>query len=64
MSARRATSRRRNGAAFFAVRTEGGLLSMELLQRVADLAPDLPATARDTYHLAPRETVDEAVNRA
>ena len=57
-------SRRRSQSAFTSVRSEGGILPMELLQRLALGDKDLPGLASEDYHLEKTERVGEAINRS
>ena len=57
---RRTSSR----SAFTAVRTEGGILPAELLERLAAGDKDVPGLAPGDYHLGPHERLGEAVNRS
>ena len=50
-------------SAFTTVKTEGGLLPADLLQRIAD-GNDLPGLRPADYHLFEGERINEAVNRA
>ena len=50
-------------SAFTTVKTEGGLLPADLLQRIAD-GNDLPGLRPADYHLCEGERLNEAVNRA
>ncbi|MYN65614.1 MAG: N-6 DNA methylase [Acidobacteria bacterium] len=49
---------------FSAVRTEGGLLPQDLLARLRSGDGTLPGLTGESYHLAPRERIGEAANRA
>ena len=49
---------------FTAVRTEGGLLPLDLLARIQAGDPALPGTKPADYHLGPHERIGEAINRA
>jgi hypothetical protein len=49
---------------FTAIKTEGGLLPREVLERIAAGDPDLPGTGQDTYHIPPNERIGERINRA
>ncbi len=49
---------------FTAIRTEGGLLPQEILERAAAEDPDLPGTSQEHYHLPPNERLGEAINRS
>ncbi len=51
-------------SAFSAVRTEGGILPAELLERLAAGDKDIPGLAPEDYHLGPHERLGEAVNRS
>ena len=48
---------------FTTVKTEGGLLPADLLQRIVDGA-DLDGLRPEDYHLLPTERLNEAINRA
>ena len=47
---------------FQTIRTEGGLLPADLLQRVADGDQHLDGLGAQTYHLAPNERLNERIN--
>jgi hypothetical protein len=47
-----------------AIKTEGGLLQREVLERVAAEDTDLPGMEQQAYHLAPHERLGEAINRS
>lgn len=49
---------------FTAIRTEGGLLPREILERVAAQDPELPGLAQEHFHLPPNERLGEAINRS
>ena len=49
---------------FSAIRSEGGLLTSDLLQRIADGDPKLGGIRPQDYHLAPNERINEVVNRS
>jgi len=49
---------------FTTIRTEGGLLPADLLQRIASGDRDLEGLTPESYHLAPGEKINEVVNRA
>ena len=49
---------------FTTVRTEGGLLPADLLQRIAAGDPDLEGLKPSDYHLAGTERLNEAISRA
>lgn len=55
-------SRRSEG--FTTVRTEGGLLSRDLLERVAAGDKTLAGMSPEAYHLAPSEKLGEAITRS
>jgi len=55
---------RRSQVLFETVRTEGGLLPADLLQRISQNDRDLEGLTPDAYHLAGGERLNEAVNRA
>lgn len=46
------------------IRTEGGLLSRDLLERVAAGDKTLAGMAPEAYHLAPNEKLGEAITRS
>jgi len=50
--------------AYTCVKSEGGILPYDLLQRVAASDRDLAGTRPEDYHLLPRERIDEGVTRA
>lgn len=49
---------------FTAIKTEGGLLPREVLERVAAEDTDLPGMEQQAYHLPPNERLGEAINRS
>lgn len=49
---------------FTTVRTEGGILPADLLQRIVSADKSLEGLTAESYHLAPGEKINEAVNRA
>lgn len=49
---------------FTAIRTEGGLVPREMLERISAGDPDLPGSRQQDYHLPPRERLGEAINRS
>ncbi len=49
---------------FVTVRTEGGLLPAELLERISAGNSGIPGLTPDSYHLPPRERLGEAANRS
>ncbi|MCP3962315.1 MAG: N-6 DNA methylase [bacterium] len=51
-------------SAFTAVRTEGGILPAELLERLAAGDKEIAGTSPADYHLGPNERLGEAVNRS
>jgi hypothetical protein len=53
-----------SGAAFVSVRTEGGLLPVDLLRRVSLMDPGLPGLRGEDYGLAPGERVADAIVRS
>lgn len=57
-------TRARSQLSFHAVRTEGGLLPSDILQRIAALDPKLPGTRPEDYHLLSGERFGEAVSRS
>jgi len=57
-------SRARALLAFHAVRSEGGLLPYDLLQRIALEDKTVPGLSPETYHLEPGDRFRDATNRA
>ena len=55
---------RRSANPFTTVRSEGGLLPPELLQRVVDGDRALPGLAPGDYHLGPSERLNERISRS
>src|ERR1700688_2816533 len=51
-------------SSFSAIRTEGGLLPADFLERLAAADASLPGLAATDHHLGPREHLGEAVNRS
>ena len=51
-------------SAFTAIRTEGGILPAELLERLGAGDKDLPGLTPEDFHLGPQERLGEAVNRS
>ena len=49
---------------FTTVRTEGGILPADLLQRIVSADKSLDGLTPENYHLAPGEKINEAINRA
>ncbi len=49
---------------FITVKTEGGLLPVDLLQRLAEGDKELDGLSPESYHLAPHEKLGEVINRA
>lgn len=49
---------------FATVRSEGGLLPLELLRLVAEAGRNLPGLEPEAYHLLPGEKLNEAINRS
>ena len=47
---------------FNTVRSEGGLLPLELLRRISEQDPNLKYTDADSYHLSKSERLGEAIN--
>jgi hypothetical protein len=56
--------RLRSRELFQTVRTEGGLLPADLLQRIAEDDPQLRGLSPTDYHLAPGERLNEAITRS
>ena len=52
-----------NAAQYTAVRLEGGLLSADLIERIAAADPDLSGNRPDDYHLAAGERLGDAASR-
>ena len=50
-------------SSFTTVKTEGGLLPADLLQRIAD-GRNVDGLRPEDYHLLPGERLNEAINRA
>ena len=55
---------RRQHTIFTTVRSEGSILPMDLLQRIATSDPSLHGLAPDTYYLLKNEKLNEAINRS
>lgn len=49
---------------FTTIRTEGGILPADLLQRVASGDRDIDGLTPEAYHLAGNEKLNEAINRS
>jgi hypothetical protein len=49
---------------FTTIRTEGGLLPADLLQRIISADRELDGLTPESYHLAPHEKINEAINRS
>lgn len=56
--------RRRHRETFTTIKTEGNLLPIALLQRVAEGDRGLDGLSPDSYHLAKNERLNEVINRA
>jgi len=56
--------RTRSRSTFTTIHTEGALLPVDLLLRVSRADPDLDGTTPTSYHLAPGEKINEAINRS
>jgi hypothetical protein len=56
--------RRRHRETFTTIKTEGNLLPIDLLQRIAEGDGDLDGMTPDSYHLTKNERLNEAINRA
>ncbi|MFG0318241.1 MAG: Eco57I restriction-modification methylase domain-containing protein, partial [Planctomycetota bacterium JB042] len=54
----------RRKAVFETIRATGGLLPVDILQRVAALDQDLPGLTPSDYHLAEGERLNDAINRS
>lgn len=57
-------SRTRTSQSFQTVRSEGGLLPMDILQRIAAQDKELPGLTQEAYHLAPGMRFGEAISSA
>jgi hypothetical protein len=55
---------RRQHTIFTTVRSEGSILPVDLLQRVATADPSLAGLAPDNYYLLKTEKLNEAINRS
>ena len=53
-----------NRSTFTTIHTEGSLLPVDLLQRISENNKDLEALSPESYHLAPGEKINEAINRS
>ena len=49
---------------FTTIKTEGALLPVEILQRIAEGDRDLKGLSPESYHLGKNEKINEAINRA
>lgn len=49
---------------FMTVRSEGGLLPLDFLEKIARLDNDVTGLGAESYHLFEREKINEAINRA
>ena len=56
--------RRSHREIFITLKTEGGLLPVDLLQRLAEGDKELAGLSPESYHLAPNEKLGEVINRA
>jgi len=54
----------RNRNTFSAIHTEGALLPVDLLQRISENDKNLEGLNPESYHLAPGEKLNEAINRS
>jgi type I restriction-modification system DNA methylase subunit len=54
----------KNRNTYTTIHTEGALLPIDLLQRISDNDPNLPGLTPESYHLAPGEKINEAINRS
>jgi hypothetical protein len=54
----------RNRNAFTTIHTEGALLPVDLLQRISENDKNLEGLTPESYHLAPGEKLNEAINRS
>lgn len=54
----------RNRNTFTTIHTEGALLPVDLLQRISENDKNLEGLNPESYHLAPGEKLNEAINRA
>ncbi len=56
--------RRSHRETFTTIKTEGALLPVEILQRIAEGNRDLEGLSPESYHLSKNEKLNEAINRA
>ena len=56
--------RRSHRETFTTIRTEGALLPVEILQRIAEGDRHLEGLSPESYHLSKNEKLNEAINRA
>ncbi len=54
----------RNRNTFITIHTEGALLPVDLLQRISENDKNLEGLNPESYHLAPGEKLNEAINRS
>src|SRR5450759_4167107 len=54
----------RNRSTFTTIHTEGALLPVDLLQRISENDSNLEGLDAVSYHLAPGEKINEAINRS
>ena len=55
---------RRHHTIFTTVRSEGAILPMDLLQRIAQGDPNLSGLTPESYNLLKTEKLNEAINRS
>ena len=56
--------RQKHRETFITIKTEGALLPVEILQRIAEGDRDLDGLFPESYHLSKNEKLNEAINRA
>ena len=54
----------RNRNTFTTIHTEGALLPVDLLQRISENDASLKGLTPESYHVAPGEKLNEAINRS
>lgn len=54
----------RNRNTFTTIHSEGALLPVDLLQRISENDPGLEGLTPESYHLAPGEKINAAINRS
>ncbi|NVM21361.1 MAG: hypothetical protein HWN68_06235 [Desulfobacterales bacterium] len=55
--------RQKHRETFTTIKTEGALLPVEILQRIAEGDRDLDGLSPESYHLSKNERLNEAINR-